>query len=202
MNVMRIATITTLLLALATVGAEAPPADTAPDYSKFAKFITDRNIFNPDRYPHASGNRSRKRKAPQSAPSFSLVGTMEYQKGTFAFFDGNNSDYRKILGRNEEIAGYSIREITLTGVELKAPGTSAGTNLIEMTIGSEMRQEDGKWELSGVTHPLESSAGTESGAEAAGDAGADTNAPAASGSGEPVNDVLKKLMEKREQEMK
>ena len=112
------------------------------DYSSF-QIIADRNIFDPNRYPHTT--RSRGRSISPSAPGFSLVGTMSYRKGMLAFFDGNESDYRKVLSLNGTIAGYKVVEITLHGVKL------ASTNKpVEMKVGAQMRQEGkGEWQLAG-----------------------------------------------------
>ena len=46
---------------------------------------------------------------------------MSYEKGMFAFFDGNNSDLRKVLYQSDSnsIAGYTVAEITLAGVKLQ-----------------------------------------------------------------------------------
>ena len=53
-----------------------------------------------------------------------LVGTMTYEKGTFAFFDGSSSEYRKALKRAGIIAGYKLTSIAANSVEL-ASGTNA-----------------------------------------------------------------------------
>ena len=66
------------------------------DYAQFSRVITDRNIFDPNRYSHSSpGAAAYRPKVARAAPAFTLVGTMQYEKGMFAFFDGNNSDLRK-----------------------------------------------------------------------------------------------------------
>src|SRR5687768_4550742 len=56
------------------------------------KIISDRNIFNQNRAP---GSTSRDQAQSRPAPvihALSLVGTMSYEKGTFAFFDGTRSE--------------------------------------------------------------------------------------------------------------
>ena len=42
---------------------------------------------------------------------FVLVGTMSYEKGFFAFFDGSHSDYKRVLKREETIAGFKVAAI-------------------------------------------------------------------------------------------
>src|SRR5450755_1128450 len=88
-----------LALALAN-GFSAVAQNSVPgpaDFSSFSRFITARNIFDPDRYAHASPRSSYRPKVPRSAPAFTLVGTMHSDNGMFAFFDGNNSDLRRVL---------------------------------------------------------------------------------------------------------
>jgi hypothetical protein len=131
-----------------------------------------------------------RRTANNRTPAFSLVGTMTYKKGMLAFFDGTDSDYRKVLGLNGVINGYTVAEITLHGVRLESAGKS-----VEMKVGAHMRQEGkGEWQLA------ESGELPASAAEA-GPATPDASPPSADSSSEG-NDVLKKLMQQREQELK
>jgi len=180
-----------------------PPA--ATDYAQFSRFITDRNIFDPNRYlrtARTNNNRVWTRQCSFSAPTLTLVGTMTYEKGMFAFFDGNNSDLKKILVLDGNIAGYTVKEITLTGVKLQG----ADKKEIEMKIGEQMRQEGGSWQLIGRGETPLGSTTTEAAAttSAEGDSSTDSAEPPASAPSSNLegNDVLKRLMQKREQENK
>ena len=108
-----------LALALANglcAGAQSNGVPGPTAYSAFSRFITERNIFDPNRYPRSSPNQSSYRpRVTRSAPMFTLVGTMSYEKGMFAFFDGNSPDLRKVLYQSDSnsIAGYTVTEITL-----------------------------------------------------------------------------------------
>ncbi|MGA2242116.1 MAG: hypothetical protein ABSH11_08765 [Verrucomicrobiota bacterium] len=168
----------------------APAAMNATDFSSF-QIVVDRNIFNPNRYAHTS--RSRGRSTSPSAPWFSLVGTMSSRQGMLAFFDGNDSDYRKVLSPGGVIAGYKVVEITLHGVKLEAAGKP-----VAMKVGAQMRQAvKGEWQLADSGELPAATAGNES------SAADETPAPGvASGSAGEPNDVLKKLMQQREQELK
>ncbi len=76
----------------------APAVPGPNDYNQFAQFITQRNIFNPQRYAIRGEVRPPTRQsADVPRRTFTLVGTMSYEKGMFAFFDGNQSDLRKVL---------------------------------------------------------------------------------------------------------
>lgn len=166
------------------------------DYSSF-KLITERNIFDPNRYPHSEHHRPPPT-VSRSAPAFGLVGTMDYRKGMFAFFDGNSPDYRVVLQRNGIIAGYTVTDITLSGVTLKSAGTNSTT--LNLAIGGQMRLNGDTWEPAGEDLDLTQ---TDSGNAAAPAAGEDNTAtpPAAESSG-TASDILKRLMQQRAQEMK
>ena len=159
------------------------------DYASF-KIIVDRNIFDPNRWPH-------KEKPPQvvsrskSFDSLTLVGIMSYEKGTFAFFDGTSSEYKKALKLTDSIAGYKVTNIAPHGVKL-----ASGTNELELSVGAQLRrEEDGPWLLTGQSTSYAATlASTSTNAAAATTTGSD----AASGGAE--SDILKRLMLKREKE--
>jgi hypothetical protein len=170
-------------------GAEQADRSATTDFSSF-QIIAQRNIFNPDRYPQMSRTPHHAR---AGAPAFSLVGTMDYRKGMFAFFDGTSSDYAKALQPGGIIAGYTVSKIMLDGVELQAAGKK-----IEMKVGQQMRQEsEGVWQL-GAQSELPA---TEVESENSTSASDETSASSPASSSAP-NDVLKKLMQQREQELK
>jgi len=119
--------------------------------------------------------------------AFALVGTMSYQKGQFAFFDGTSEAYRKVLERDGVIAGYKVAEITPNAVKLEA-----ANKRVELKVGTQMRHEGTTWQLVAQSElPVEAEAANNS-----------ASSSADSGSGGEVNDVLKKLMQRREQELK
>jgi hypothetical protein len=174
------------------------PGDT--DYARFSQFITDRNIFDPNRYPRSQRGRTtytrtRTRTRTAGAPEFSLVGTMSYSKGMFVFFDGNSSDLKKILAGGGSIADYTVQDVTSTSVKL----VGADKKEIVMQLGDQMQQEGGSWQL---VHPAELSSGPA--------AATDNENPATTTEPDAVapspslqaNDVLKRLMQLREQELK
>jgi hypothetical protein len=172
-------------------GAEQANPSATTDFSSF-QIIAQRNIFDPDRYPQSNGV-SRRHSTSRVVPTFTLAGTMSYRKGMFAFFDGTGPDYRKALPEGGTIAGYTVTKITLDGVQLQAAGGK-----IEMQVGVQMWQESkGVWQL-GAPGELPA---TGMDGEDSTPASDETSAPVAPSSNEP-NDVLKKLMQQREQELK
>jgi hypothetical protein len=197
---------TKILLALAAVlaggisaFAQSNGVPGPADYTKFSQFITDRNIFDPARQPHyyASNTRRttyRRTTRPTSAPGIMLVGTMSYEKGMFAFFNGNSTDLKKALQAGEKIADYTVTDILPNVVKLESADKK---QQLDLKVGDGLRQENGKWVFSGAG---ELPAGNSSPAGTASPAGGESSTPAApSSAGEP-NDVLKRLMQLREKE--
>jgi len=128
----------------------ARPTDTAPprttgtqgfDESAF-RIVAERNIFNANR----SGGQVRlsSSRRPTRVDSFTLVGTMAYEKGAFAFFNGSSSEFSKVLRTGGVIAGHKIVDVLAGGVKLEADG-----KILDLPVGSAMRREDeGTWHLS------------------------------------------------------
>jgi hypothetical protein len=155
---------------------------TSLDYSAF-RLVADRNIFDPNRAPRNTVRPSTERK---TVDAFTLVGTMSYEKGIFAFFDGTSSDYKKAVKPEETIAGYKVSAISADSVKL-----TQSTNVVELSVGTQMRrQENGTWERSNKSESY--------GATAA-NAAASQSAPSSAPSG-AESDVLKRMMMRREKE--
>lgn len=129
--------------------AEASPATSSnsrsPDDTAF-RIVAERNIFDANR----SGGQVRlsSSRRPSRVESFTLVGTMAYEKGAFAFFNGSSSQLSKVLKANGVIASHKIVDVLANGVKLEADG-----RIVDMPIGMAMRREDeGTWHLTeGVT---------------------------------------------------
>lgn len=161
------------------------PANKGKDFASF-KIITDRNIFSPSRTT-PSAARSETPRVPK-VDSFSLVGTMSYDKGDFAFFDGSGSEYRKALKAADSIAGYKILSIAENEVVLES-----GDKKLTLKMGGQFRRVDeGPWEQK--SGPSESS---DAAAKSSGSASADSSASA----GGAEDEILQRLLKKREQEL-
>jgi hypothetical protein len=133
-----------LLPASAQTKTNAPTSRAVrPDFTSF-KLITDRNIFSPSRTPSRPmryDTRTSTQTTSRRGDYFTLVGTMEYEKGAFAFFDGTSTDYRKTLKPRDTIAGYKLTEIAQNYVRL-----TGETNTVEMKLGMQMRHStEGGW---------------------------------------------------------
>ena len=117
------------------------------NYTAFAAFIANRNIFDPGRFPHQGPRPIPPPSGPHgpAIPAFAFVGAMAYSKGLFAFFDGNNDKYRKVVQADGTIAGYTVKEISLKRVKL-----AAGDATIDLPVGKQMVYDDSAgWTLGG-----------------------------------------------------
>ena len=193
-----------LLLAVLAAGtsafAQSNGVPSATNFVAFSRFVTDRNIFDPNRQPHAYSSNARRttRTRSTAAPALTLVGTMSYEKGMFAFFNGNNSDLKKALRVTEKIADYRIMDITANRVKLESADHQ---KQFEMKVGDAMRQENGKWVFAGAGEvPVGSSSTEATPSSASGDSSSETEAATVPSSASEPNDVLKRLMQLREKE--
>ena len=156
----------------------ATNAPAALDFSAF-RLITERNIFDPNRSPRAVVSAR-----PKTVDAFSLVGTMSYAKGDFAFFDGTSSDYRKVLKVAGTIAGYTVQAISPDSVKLVRENQQ-----LDLAVGTQLRrQDDGTWVKAAAA-----------GAYAASSSSANPSSSDSSGSG-GESDIIKRLMMRRQQE--
>ncbi|HUB87028.1 MAG TPA: hypothetical protein VMB22_03985 [Verrucomicrobiae bacterium] len=184
------------------VSAQTTNVPGPTDYSAFSRFIATRNIFDPSRYPRTATTRPARYQefhVSRSAPSFTLVGTMSYQKGMFAFFDGNQSDLRRVLQSSGSIAGYTVAGITLTNVTLQSADKK---QTVQLQVGDSMRQDDNNnWQLAGSGGDASSGFSSGAGATDTGASAVDSaDTPPASSAEQ--GDILKKLMQEREQQLK
>lgn len=168
--------------------AQETNAPAAADPASYVRFIAERNIFNPDRRGSVPGEGRRPVERPRSTttPTLTLVGTMDYARGRFAFFDGPGAEYRKTVGTNGVIAGFTVVAIRPSLVRLQPKEGAA----IDLRIGTPLRLDGAE--------PVEAGASTAS-ADADKDKPSEDAPPAASGD---AADILRKLMQKREQESK
>jgi hypothetical protein len=139
MNTRRIIRNLWLAALAATVGSAA--AQTA-GFSTF-KIVTDRNIFNPNRQPHSRFNTVRSGSVQRVTDSISLVGTLSYEKGDYAFFDGTSSEFRKAVKPGESVAGFTVTAVGTNFVRMLQ-----STNEILVAIGTKLRRDDeGNWAI-------------------------------------------------------
>ena len=170
------------------------------DYDKFSKFITDRNIFDPNRQPHIYNSNHVWRPTTRhrtGTPSIQLVGTMNYEKGMFAFFSGNSSDLNEVLAVGGKLQGYTVTQITGDSVALQSPDQKETATV---KIGDGLRQEGDKWLLSKENELSMSESASSSSSSSSSSTGSSSSTASAPPSSAESNDVLKRLMQLREKE--
>lgn len=170
-------------------------------YDAFA-IIHERNIFDPNRSAHRQPSPDDHPEPVAAAPveTFALVGTMSYAKGTFAFFSGSTPDYQKVLRREDEIAGFRIADIAADAVTL---ATSNDTVVVRVGSGLQHDRTAGWMPASGeIAAPqLEPEGEAVASSPQSADQPAAQPSQPARDSAEGDSEVLKKLMQKREQEL-
>ncbi len=122
------------------VSSPSSPNSRGMEDSAF-RIVAERNIFNANR----SGGQVRlsSSQRPARVESFTLVGTMAYEKGAYAFFAGSSSEFSKVIKTTGVIAGHKVVDVLANSVKLEADG-----KITDLPIGSAMRREDeGAWKL-------------------------------------------------------
>jgi hypothetical protein len=181
-----------LLLAAASCPAQPSNAPPGVNYSAF-KLITERNIFNPRR--RAQNVRAVEQPAA-TVDSFTLVGTMSYEKGPFAFFEGSDAGLRKVAKVSDAIAGYKVTDIAYNSVKLVAE-----TNEVQLAVGMQMRREDnGPWQVVNAREYAPAGAGKGTNSTASVTASGDDPPSSASAPAGADDPVMRRLMQRREQE--
>ena len=136
--------IVSAVLSLSALSALAEPTNAPIRLNEDSfRVISDRNIFNPNRFARSSGRTRTESRPASRVESFTLVGLMAYEKGVFAFFDGTSANYRKTLE-----ADGTISEFKITGLSPKQVKLVSGTNEFTLHVGMQVRREDeGDWFL-------------------------------------------------------
>jgi len=167
-----------------SVAAAAAPATSAGAQFEPFRIVVERNIFNPNR----TGRTRATEEAAPKVDQIALVGTMESEQGRVAFFDGSEPAFQKVLRVGESVGGFAVKEITPTGVAL-----TGGEKEVALKVNQQLRRvEGGEWRVSGRDLTR---------AEVAQTGGA-ASAPAMRAVPANASDVLRKLMEQRQKQLK
>ena len=170
--------------AAAPVPASAKPAPTAAKGS-FEPFrlIGDRNIFDPNRRSRSARSAANEPAAP-TGDTIAFVGTMDYDQGIYAFFDSADARYRQVLPAGGKLAEFVVKHVGPRSVDLTRDG-----KVTTLQITQQLHRPDGgAWTVTGASPAPTVSAATE------GDA-----APAIPAD---ASDILKRLMEQRQKQLK
>ena len=126
-----------------SAGKQAPaPPSPAESFDAF-KNIPDRNIFNTRRYAGRTDAPPQTMRRDPVIESFSLLGTLDYPKGSVAFFEGSSASHRKAVKVDE-----SIGDCKVTGIEPNLVRLEAAGKPVELKVGYMLRREDqGEWKM-------------------------------------------------------
>lgn len=166
------------------VPAQDGSGSSTPAFESF-RIILDRNIFDPNRrQERPKSSRPQPTSTPARTEQISLIGTILYEQGSFAFFEGTEPEYDAIVKLGERIAGYRVAEIHSANVILEKD-----KQRMELRVGLGLsRQGEEEWAIALIERDADREA--EAGSSSDGDDSSD----------QPANDVLKRLMERRRQE--
>lgn len=160
-------------------------APAGPTFETY-RLIGDRNIFNPNR---VGRSRSAETPAPRTEV-ISFVGTMQYEKGLFAFFDSPDAAYRQAVNEGGALGKFTVKSITADSVELEREAKP-----LTLKMGQQLRRPDGgEWSVVGAEIVRSEARAAEAAANPG--PGAPIAIPA------DASDALRRLMEKRQQQLK
>ncbi len=153
------------------------------------RIVTDRNIFNAYRTGRRDGTSGEN--APRS-DIITLVGTMDYEKGQLAFFDGSTAAYRRALHVGDSVGPIKVTAISADRVDVERDGKP-----FELQVGQQFRRpEGGEWSLVAADVVRAEAAQA---AQAQAQAASAAAAPAIPANADPI---LKKLLEARQNSLK
>jgi hypothetical protein len=193
----------TLATNLEPAQAPAPPAsslppDSPPDLTAF-RLISERNIFNPNRSKRTPASENRTARTARRTPrieTVTLVGTLSYEKGDFAFFEGSLPGLSRAFNPGDVIAGFRIQEILHDRIVLNH---NESTTILPLR-GQLRREDDAPWTVADTPTP-------EAPSTPASATSATSTDPTATSSTENqsernADEVLQRLLERRQRELR
>jgi hypothetical protein len=168
------------------------------DGFKAFHYVKVRNIFDPNRRrdpaePGAVDSAELASRASDSrgTPYLALVGVLTRPEKQVGFFTGSSGEYQRILGSGQAIGAYKIRNVTMAGVELERDGKA-----FTLPVGGQIRFDAaGVGTLQATAPEPAPTAPALSATDAAAPPPLPPGAPAS------ASDVLKRMMERRQQEL-
>ena len=168
------------------VAVVSPRGAAGFDFKSFS-IVAERNIFNPNRSARGEPARPPRSESEKRVRTdfLSLLGTLSYEKGRFAFFEGSSSDFKKVVQPDERIAGFKVASVAPNCVRLEG----ANGEKFDLCVGMRMsRREEEAWRVVEAPGEPSGSSPREPGSSGAGSAGG------------AEDDVIRKMMQRREQE--
>lgn len=181
-----------LVWALSLIGlgwlmpASAQVRESGAGYEAFV-WIQSRNVFDPNRRPPPPQSMMRETTSPARSESIVLTGTLVQPTQALAFFGGSRPEHRQVLTLQQEVAGYTLVQVTTAHVELEREGER-----LRLPVGQGLRREgEGPWEFTAeIRSPDAISSSTTA-----------VNPEGERASEDASSDVMKRLMQRRQQEI-
>lgn len=169
----------------------------SPDFDSF-EIVLSRNIFDPNRREGRDSEESRTYEEPvrYSEPiTVSLLGTMLRGNEAIAFVSGSEVGSATEAGNGAVLAGHKITAIRADGISLEENGTK-----VDLPVGSSLaKDEDGVTITTGVSSPKAEESKSEDKYDSGSQSVPETGTEATDGGAE--SDAMKKMMERRRQEL-
>lgn len=141
--------------------AAAPASSPAASFDAF-KNVPDRNIFNSRRFAGRTTETAAPPPTTRRDPvieTFSLLGTLDYPKGSVAFFEGSSASHRKAVA-----VGETIGDCKITSVEANLVRLVSADKPLELKVGYMLRREDqGEWKMREAERPSDYGSSSSSG---------------------------------------
>ncbi|MBM3853221.1 MAG: hypothetical protein FJ399_08685 [Verrucomicrobia bacterium] len=177
----------------AAAKAPVPPASVVPKQGFDAfQLVVERNIFN----PHRTGRtRPGSEEKPPRVDEISLVGTVQFGRENLAVFDSPEPAFCRSLHEGESVGDFTVRRITADTVELTRAGQS-----LALKVSQQLRRvEGGDWTVT-ANQAAKADPRAIAGHTAAAPRPVDFSAPVEVPA--DASEVLKRLMKKREKQLK
>jgi len=127
--------LSTGLLMISAVGSRAQSAAKEKGFEAY-RLVQTRNVFDPNRRA-PRGEEQRRSGPPRSRnDSFTLTGTMVTEGKTLAFFSGSRSEFSRVIPVGESVGDFKVKAIEAAQVELEHDG-KATTLAIGRTVQLE-----------------------------------------------------------------
>jgi len=175
--------------------AEEPKKESSTDMNSF-DVVVKMNIFDPERGTPAPRPRPPVEAPPPRPERIALKGTLVEKEKAHAFLDGTNSEFRKVAELNAQVAEFTVKEIASTHVVLVQ-----GEKEFKVMVGDELEKPfEGEWAIISTGGQGGFSSGASMGrASASGSSrGSSSSPPLDEGA---MSDVMKRLLERRKQQM-
>ena len=187
--------------------SSAPAASARSGYDNF-KLVHTRNVFDPDRRPLRTGPPAAT-PPPARSDYVALTGTFfDGERKQLAFFSGSRAEYNKVLAVHDQIAGATINKITGANVEVVRNGRPITVAVGQTVPFDNSAPTAAPGAAAIVPAPGAGAPASAPGAGAAapavpnGNPGAVPASPDASPSSSKLDEVRRRMEERRRQEQK